>query len=56
MASNEAERKETAKLEDRFIFSGEYDYYGRVCSNYGKLCGECKWSGSYRCRDGKVRG
>ncbi|MDO5115210.1 MAG: hypothetical protein Q4D58_03855 [Synergistaceae bacterium] len=53
MASDE---KDSAKREDCFVFSGEYDYYGRVCSNYGVLCDRCKWLETYRCRDGKVRG
>ena len=50
-----SETTESTK-KDYFVFSGEHDYYGRVCENYGKKCEECKWDGTNRCRDGTVRG
>lgn len=43
--------------EDYFVFSGENDYYGRVCSNFSAKCDECKWQlQEYRCREGRFRG
>ena len=52
-----ASSESAAKREDFFIFSGQDDYYGRICSNFPAKCGECKWQlQEYRCREGIFRG